>query len=214
MLVKDVMTKDVITITPETSFSEAMKILRENKIRRLPVLKGDKIVGIVTEKDILSASPSSATSLDIWELQYLLNKLKIKEIMTKNVITVGENTPIEDAARLLEENKIGALPVVNDEGKLSGIITETDIFKVFVKMLGSTKSGIRYTFEVVDRPGVIFEIAQRINQSGGNIISVSTYPLSEDRYLVMVKTHSINHDSFVEALKELKDVKLLYHHQS
>ncbi|MCD6551357.1 CBS domain-containing protein, partial [Thermotoga sp.] len=129
MLVKDFMTKNPITIAPETSFSEALKLMKQNKIKRLIVMKDNKIVGIVTEKDLLYASPSKVTTLNIWELHYLLSKLKIEEIMTKNVITVNENTPIEDAARIMEEKDISGLPVVDGTGNLVGVITQTDIFK-------------------------------------------------------------------------------------
>jgi len=210
VLVRDIMTKDVITITPDTSFSDAMNTLRRNKIRRLPVVEDGKIVGIVTEKDLLSASPSSATTLDIWELQYLLNKLKVEEIMTRNVITVKEDTPLEDAAKLMAENKIGALPVINDDGNLVGIVTETDIFKTFVKMLGAGRKGIRYTFEAEDKPGVIYNISKLASNAGANIIAISSCPLDNGKYMVVMRMENIDHNRFLEYLKDCKDAKLLY----
>ena len=210
MLVKDVMTKKVITITPETSFSEAMNILRMNKIRRLPVIKDGKIVGIVTEKDLLRASPSSATTLDIWELNYLLNKLKVEGIMTKDVKTVKENEPLEDAAYIMSKNKIGALPVVNDEEELVGIVTETDIFKTFVKMLGAGRKGTRYTFEAEDEPGVIYNISKFATDAGANIIAISSYPLDNGKYIVVVKIKNVDHEKFLEHLKNCEKAKLLY----
>ncbi|MCD6449618.1 MAG: CBS domain-containing protein [Thermotogaceae bacterium] len=210
MLVKDVMTKEVITITPDTSFSDAMNILRKNKIRRLPVVKDGKIAGIITEKDLLSASPSAATTLDIWELQYLLNKLKVKEIMIKNVVTVKETTPLENAAKIMAEKKIGALPVLNDNKELVGIITETDIFKTFVKMLGAGRKGTRYTFEAEDEPGVIYNIAKFAADAGANIIAISSYPLHNGKYIVVVKVENVDHNKFLEYLTACKKAKLLY----
>lgn len=175
MLVKDFMTRNPITIAPETSFNEALKLMKQNKIKRLIVMKDDRIVGIVTEKDLLYASPSKATTLNVWELHYLLSKLKVEEIMTKDVVTVNENTPIEDAARIMEERDISGLPVVDDAGKLVGIITQTDIFKVFVEIFGTKREGtIRYTMEMPNRPGELLEVAKRIYEAGGNIISIAT----------------------------------------
>ncbi|PLV56173.1 CBS and ACT domain-containing protein [Thermotoga sp. SG1] len=215
MLVKDFMTRNPITITPETSFTEALKLMKEKKIKRLIVMKGEKIVGIVTEKDLLYASPSKATTLNVWELHYLLSKLKISEIMTKDVITVNENTPIEDAARIMEERDISGLPVVDDAGKLVGIITQTDIFKVFVEIFGTKREGtIRYTMEMPDRPGELLEVAKRIYEAGGNIISIATlFEEGKDSYLATLRVENIDHEKFIKSLEEI-NVKLLYYHSN
>ncbi|PLV59871.1 CBS and ACT domain-containing protein [Thermotoga sp. KOL6] len=213
MLVKDFMTKNPITIAPETSFSEALKLMKQNKIKRLIVMKDEKIVGIVTEKDLLYASPSKATTLNVWELHYLLSKLKIEEIMTKNVITVNENTPVEDAARIMEENDISGLPVLNDMGHLVGIITQTDIFKVFVEIFGTKREGtIRYTMEMPDKPGELLEVTKRIYEAGGNIISIATlFEEGKDSYLATLRVENIDHEKFVNSLEET-GAKLLYFH--
>ncbi|AIY87181.1 MULTISPECIES: CBS and ACT domain-containing protein [unclassified Thermotoga] len=215
MLVKDFMTRNPITIAPETSFSEALKLMKQNKIKRLIVMKNEKIVGIVTEKDLLYASPSKATTLNIWELHYLLSKLKIEEIMTKDVVTVNENTPIEDAARIMEEKDISGLPVVDDAGHLVGIITQTDIFKVFVEIFGTKREGtIRYTMEMPDKPGELLEVAKRIYEAGGNIISIATlFEEGKDSYLATLRVENIDHEKFVKSLDEI-DVKLLYYHSN
>ncbi|ACB10006.1 MULTISPECIES: CBS and ACT domain-containing protein [Thermotoga] len=215
MLVKDFMTRNPITIAPETSFSEALKLMKQNKIKRLIVMKDEKIVGIVTEKDLLYASPSKATTLNIWELHYLLSKLKIEEIMTKDVVTVNENTPIEDAARIMEEKDISGLPVVDDAGHLVGIITQTDIFKVFVEIFGTKREGtIRYTMEMPDKPGELLEVAKRIYEAGGNIISIATlFEEGKDSYLATLRVENIDHEKFVKSLDEI-DVKLLYYHSN
>ncbi|MBZ4661088.1 MAG: domain containing rane protein [Thermotoga sp.] len=215
MLVKDFMTRNPITVAPETSFSEALKLMKQNKIKRLIVMKDEKIVGIVTEKDLLYASPSKATTLNIWELHYLLSKLKIEEIMTKDVVTVNENTPIEDAARIMEEKDISGLPVVDDAGHLVGIITQTDIFKVFVEIFGTKREGtIRYTMEMPDKPGELLEVAKRIYEAGGNIISIATlFEEGKDSYLATLRVENIDHEKFVKSLDEI-DVKLLYYHSN
>ncbi len=136
MLVGERMTPRPITVNEETSLPEALELMRKEKIRRLPVLdKHGKLVGIVTELDLLRASPSPATTLSMYEIPYLLSKVKMRDIMTREVITVTEDTPIEEAARIMADNKIGGLPVMRDD-KLVGIITETDIFKLMLELFG------------------------------------------------------------------------------
>jgi len=209
MLVRDVMTRNLITVDPETSFTDALKIMRENRIRRLPVLEDGKLVGIVTEKDILYASPSKATTLDVWELHYLLNKLKIREIMTRDVVTIQEDTPVEEAAKIMADNKIGALPVVKGN-KLVGIITETDIFKVFLEMFGSRKKGVRYTFKVPNVPGTFAKLSQKVFEAGGNIVSLASYGETEEVYTLVMKVEGIDHNKFLESMKDLEGVKLVH----
>jgi len=209
MLVRDVMTRNLITVDPETSFTDALKIMRENRIRRLPVLEDGKLVGIVTEKDILYASPSKATTLDVWELHYLLNKLKIREIMTRDVVTIQEDTPVEEAAKIMVDNKIGALPVVKGN-ELVGIITETDIFKVFLEMFGARKKGLRYTFKVPNVPGTFAKLSQKIFEAGGNIVSLASYGETEEVYTLVMRVEDIDHNKFLESMKDLEGVKLVH----
>ena len=135
MLIKDRMTRSPITAPPEMPMQEALKLMRERGIRRLPVVdKKGKLVGIVSDRDLLHASPSDATSLSVWELNYLLSKVTLKELMTTPVITVTPETPVQEAARIMAEKKIGGLPVVQ-AGKVVGIITETDLFRVLLELL-------------------------------------------------------------------------------
>ncbi len=132
-LVKDWMTKKVITVGPHTSTPDAGHLMRLNKIRRLPVVdKKGKVIGIVTRSDIREASPSDATTLSVWELNYLLAKLQVADIMTKNPVTIHPDNTLMTAAKLLYKNKIGALPVVDDNNVIQGILTESDIFRVFI----------------------------------------------------------------------------------
>ncbi len=175
MLVKNHMTTKVITIAPSTSVSDALNLIRINKIRRLPVIDREgRLVGIVSEKDLLYASPSPATSLSVYEIGYLLSKLKVEEVMSRKVISISEDVPIEEAALIMAQNKIGALPVVKD-GKLVGIITETDIFKTLLDMLAAREKGVRITAEVPDRPGVLSHISAAIAEKNGDIIALGTF---------------------------------------
>ena len=137
MLVRERMTSPAVSVTPETPFQDALKLMRDKKFRRLPVVDATgKVVGIVSERDMLHASPSPATSLSVWEVNYLLWKLKVSDIMTHNVVTINQDVPVEDAANIMVSRKIGGLPVVDDKGVITGVITETDIFKAFVEILG------------------------------------------------------------------------------
>jgi acetoin utilization protein AcuB len=135
------MSSPAVTIRPDTPFQDALKLVRDRQFRRLPVVdKKGKLVGIVSERDLLHAAPSSATSLSIWELHYLLAKIQVDEIMTRDVITTHPGAPIQDAASLMVTHKIGGLPVVDGHGEVVGVITETDIFRTFVEMLASGDS--------------------------------------------------------------------------
>jgi len=175
MLVSNLMTPDPVTVTDKTPIDDALSLMREKKVRRLPVLnaKGE-LVGIVAEKDILYASPSPATSLSIHEIHYLLAKLTVGEIMTKKVITVTEDTPLEEAARVMADTRIGALPVMHD-GKLVGIITETDIFKGFVELLGTREPGVRLTVKMPEGQGVLPLCMESISKLGGRLLALVTW---------------------------------------
>lgn len=169
------MTANPIAVEPTTPVSEALRLMDGRKIRRLPVVHRDQLVGIVTLLDLMRVSASPATSLSIYELRYLLDKLTVQEAMTRRVITVAPDEPIEQAALLMREHKIGGLPVVED-GRLVGIITETDIFDAFVDLLGMRKPGIRLEVDCADRPGELARIASVIAGRGLNIHSVVTTP--------------------------------------
>ncbi|HLT58190.1 MAG: CBS domain-containing protein [Limnochordales bacterium] len=134
MKVSDVFTRGAIVVDPNTSAPEARKVMEEHKIRRLPVVDGGKLVGIVTMTDLLKAAPSPATSLSIWELHYLLDRVKVSEIMTRDVITTTPDTDLRAVASLMAERKIGGLPVV-ENGEVVGMITESDVFRALVKLL-------------------------------------------------------------------------------
>lgn len=175
MLVGERMTRNPVTILDTASIDDGLHVMRERKVRRLPVVDASgQMVGIVSDKDLLHAAPSPATSLSVYELHYLLSKLSIKQVMSRPVITVASDTPLEEAARIMADNKIGGLPVM--EGKaLVGIITETDIFKVLVELLGARSAGLRLTVETPAQKGVLARLTQAIAERGGNILSVVNY---------------------------------------
>lgn len=208
MLIKERMSKPVITITPDTSVQEALQIMRENKIRRLPVMEGKKLVGIVTERDLLYASPSPATTLSIQEMHYMLSKLKVREIMKYPVITIDENAPLEEAARIMADNKIGGLPVTRD-GELVGIITESDLFKVFTEMMAAREEGLRITLLVPEKKGVLASITKAIASKGGNIVSLGQF-WGEDltTRTVTIKVSGITREALEEAVA-LEGIKVL-----
>jgi acetoin utilization protein AcuB len=188
MLVGERMTRNPVTILATASIDDALHLMRERKVRRLPVLDATgRMVGIVSDKDLLHAAPSQATSLSVYELHYLLAKLTIKQVMSSPVISVSSDTPLEEAARIMADNKIGGLPVVNG-GKLAGIITETDIFKILAELLGARIPGLRITLRVHQGKGVLAGLAQALSGMGANIISFATYAGdTPDLPLIMVK---------------------------
>jgi acetoin utilization protein AcuB len=198
------MSKNPITITEDVPINQALQFMREQKVRRLPVLnKRGKLVGIVSERDLLYASPSPVTSLSIYELHYLVSKITVGEVMTRDVITVSEYTPLEEAARIMADNKIGSLPVVRD-GKLVGIITESDLFKIFTEILGARDMGVRLSMLVPEQPGILAEITRAIANMQGNIISLGTF-LGEDptNRLITVKVADVPKDKLVAEMKIL-----------
>jgi len=212
MLVGERMSRQPITIGQDTSIDEALKIMRDEKVRRLPVLnRRGVLVGIVSEKDLLLASPSPATSLSIYELHYLLAKMTVSEVMTRDVITVTEYTPLEEAARIMVDNKIGGLPVMRDD-KLVGIITETDLFKIFIELLGAREPGVRVTMLVPEQPGVLAQISNEIANMGGNIVALGTF-LGEDatNRLITMKVADVDKQKLTVTMEaigmELVDVR-------
>jgi len=174
MLIGERMSRPVISVTPDMPVHDARNLFKQENIRRAPVVNKGKMIGIVSDRDLINASPSLATSLSIWELNYLLSKIKVEDVMTKDVTTIDEDTPIEQAARLMADNKIGGLPVMRD-GKVVGMITETDLFKIFLELMGAREMGIRVTALVEDKPGVLLKITQAISDIGGSFISFGQF---------------------------------------
>jgi len=214
MLVRERMTPNPVTVTPDTSVPEALRLMRERRIRRLPVVDGrGQLVGIVSDKDLLHVSPSPATSLAMWEIHDLVAKLKMEKVMTREVITVVEDTPIEDAARIMVDSKIGGLPVMRDK-TLVGIITETDIFKAFLALLGGRRPGVRIAAYTPSVKGTVARITTAVFEAGGNIVGLGFNEVPNNPNLeweVTMKVQDVPKDVLVEAIRphvhEILDVR-------
>ena len=204
MLVRKRMTSNPITATPETSVSDALRVMREKKVRRLPVLDSHgNLVGIVSDNDLLYASPSPATSLSVWEIHELLYKLTLDKVMTREVVTVTEDTPLEEAARIMADRRIGGLPVMQDK-KLVGIITETDVFKAFLAQLGARRAGVRVSVSISDAKGTLAKITSAIFSAGGSIVGLGLSdptPASGGDWEITLKVQDVPKDKLVEAIR-------------
>ncbi|RJR33586.1 MAG: CBS domain-containing protein [Deltaproteobacteria bacterium] len=174
MLVKDWMTKDPVTITDETSMMKAIHLMKERRFRRLPVVHEGRLVGMVTDRDLKEASPSKATTLDVHELYYLLGELQIKEIMSRNPLSVSPDDTVEHAAQLMLEKTISGLPVVDAGGRLAGIITQSDVFKAFIHITGISQGGVQFALRLEDKPGVIKEVVDLLREKGARFVSLLT----------------------------------------
>lgn len=175
MYVRSRMTVDPFTVSPDTTIADALELMREKKINRVPVVKDGKLVGIITERRLMEVSPSSATSLSIFEINYLLSKTKVEQVMTKKVVTVSPDDLLEVAALKMRDNSVGGLPVV-ENGKVVGIITESNIFDAFIEIMGFRERGSRISILIQeDRPGVLAELAQTIAACDVNITHMAIY---------------------------------------
>ena len=174
MFVGERMSRPVISVSPDAPIHEVLAMFRKEHIRRAPVMKTGKLVGIVSERDLLNASPSSATTLSVWELNYLISKVTVKDVMSKKVITVDQDTPIEEAARIMADKKIGGLPVTSG-GKVVGMITETDLFKVLLELMGARQKALRVTATIPERPGELAKVTKAIASNGGDFIAFGMF---------------------------------------
>ncbi len=207
MLVKGWMSSDVISVEEEASMMKASVLMKENNIRRLPVIRKGKLVGLVTDTDFKEASPSKATTLDIYEISYLLSEIKVKELMSKDVIYVKPDETIEFAAVLMLENKISGLPVINDQQKLIGVITETDIFKALIHITGVYSGDTQFALCLRDKPGSVHEASDVIRTMGGRVVSILTsYDLADEGYRnVYFRIRHMEHDLLVKLVNVLEE---------
>ena len=197
MAVKDFMTRKVVYISPDTTIAHAADIMRDQKLHRLPVIENDKLVGLVTEGTIAEASPSKATSLSIYEMNYLLNKTKVKDVMIHDVVTISQYASLEDATYLMLKNKIGILPVVDNE-QVYGIITDRDIFKAFLEVSGYGEKGVRMRFVTEDEVGVLSHIIALLVEENLNISNTVNIPRKDGKVVIEVQ---INGDIDLVSLK-------------
>jgi acetoin utilization protein AcuB len=204
MLVKDWMTKEPLVVSPKTSIEEAVRTMRENRVRHLPVVKEtDIVVGLVTQTDLLQASPSPATSLSVWEVNFLLAKMQVRDAMTRQVVVVDEECPLEEAALVMAEHRFGCLPVVRGK-RLVGIITETDLFNIFTEQLGARSTGVRLTVQIDDVKGALARLTSRISELDGNIVRLTTLPGKEPgQAIVTIKVEGASQESLVKGFSEI-----------
>jgi len=203
MRIRDMMTKNPITVDSETLVIDAQKIMKENNIRRLPVVEKGKLLGIITKHDLLEASPSPATSLSVHELNYLLSKMKVKEIMKKNPVTLTPDTPFEEALKLGQEKRIGSFPVV-ENGKLVGIATESDIVRFLTRALGIREEGSRITIEGLGgKLSDLEKIISIVNQHNTIVLSMISLPRSEKKdWMIVLRLKTTSPDPLVVDFKK------------
>jgi acetoin utilization protein AcuB len=203
MLVKERMSQPVISVKPDLPIMEALKLMKSKNIRRTPVIKKGKLLGIISDKDLLNASPSAATSLSVWEINYLLSQITVKEVMTREVLTVDQDTPLEQAALIMADNKIGGIPVT-DKGEVVGLITETDLFKIFLEMMGGREEGVRVTAMVPERRGELAAVTKAISEVGGNFIAFTTFSGEDSSNReIMFKVVGLDIPTVIEKTKPL-----------
>ena len=201
MKIRNFMTTNVIAVSEDTSLHDAKKIMKAHRIRRLPVLKKDKLVGLITERMLLEASPSPATALSIHELHYLLAKMTVKEIMVKNPHTVSPDMPAEEAMVLGQEMGYGGFPVV-EAGKLVGMVTESDIVRVMTRVLGVREEGKRIDISASREFGNMKRIMKILDAHKTTLLSLMTLPRPEDEnWRVMLRIKSNNVEPIAKELK-------------
>ncbi|TCL34466.1 acetoin utilization protein AcuB [Anaerospora hongkongensis] len=201
MFVSNRMTANPFTLSANATVADASEVMRTHKFRRLPIVENGKLVGIVTDRDLREVSPSPATTLSIFELNYLLAKMMVKDIMKKDVLTIQANSTIEEAALLMYKNKIGGLVVVDEQAAVIGVITETDIFKTFVDVMGITQGKTtRITIDVSDKVGILCDITGIFKELGMNISSLVSYPLTDESYELVIRAQVDNSELLVERL--------------
>ncbi len=204
MIIERRMTRNPVTATPDMSVAEASALMKREKVHRLPVLnKEHQLVGIISEKDILYASPSPVSTLSIHEMAYLLSQLTVKKLMTHDVITIDKDTTVEEAARLMVDQDLSSLPVI-ENGKLIGIVSKSDLFKILLELFGARHYGIRMSFLVEDKPGAIAAISNVLSQHGVDIIAFGTFMGTDSSNAVCtIKMQGITISEAVDIVKPL-----------
>lgn len=208
MFVKNKMTTSPFTIASDSTIPDAHEIMAKNDVKRLPVMKNGKLVGVVSREDIAQASPSKATSFSVGELTYLLARTKISQIMTKDVVTISPSALLEEAAIMMRDNGVGFLPVVEND-RMVGVITKSNIFDAFIELLGFRDVGTRLTIEADDVPGIMASISGIFAEFGANISHIAVYTGASGKSSVVVGTHSFNTEEIEKSI-EAKGFKIIY----
>jgi len=209
MIISRVMTRNPVFIYQDMTINEVQSIMEKKKVGHLPVLnKDDELIGIMTRKDLLKASPTIATSLDMYEISYLLSKIRVKDVMEKKVVSVNENEIVEEAARIMADNKIGCLPVINGK-RLIGIITDTDIFHVFLAAFGARRSGLRIALNIEDKPGQLAKLTRAVADKGGNVSSFVVSELDDRSWChATLKVADISREDMETILKGFPEMEV------
>lgn len=203
MFVKNRMTPNPYTVSYNAPVTELMELMHEKNLKRVPVVDGDKVVGIATNHDLAKVTPNQATTLSVWEINYLLAKMPVSKAMNKNVITVSPDDFVEQAAVLMRKNRISTLAVVEEGNKLVGIVTESDIFDAFIDLLGVMNKGTRLTLTVHDQPGVLAKASQIITDHGANIVRMVAYEKGDGITDLVFKIDVLETEEIVKALNEV-----------
>ncbi len=211
MLVKHWMTTKVITVNEDTSLMKASRLTKEHRVKHLPVLRIDRLVGIISDRDIKEAQPSKATLLDVHELYYLLDKIEVKDVMTGKPYTTSAGEIVERAANLMLEHDISALPVVNEEGELDGIVAKGDLFHAMIAISGNKQAQLQFGAQIKDRPGAVKEVTDLIRVHGGRVVSITTHheDATDGLLNIYIRCKEIENEQALFAGLETK-VKVLY----
>ena len=214
MLIKDWMAKEVLTVDDNTSLMRATRVMKENNIRKIPVVSHGKLLGIITDRDVKDASPSKTTSLDVHELYYLLSEMKVKDVMTKDPITMVGTDSLEKAALIMLENKISGIPVLDESGQMKGLLSETDVMLGFIHATGIKDGAMQYVFDLVDSPGAVTEIVKVIRENDARVVSILTSyeDAGEGMKQVAIRVTSPSSKSHDKLTKELSEkFKVVFH---
>lgn len=209
MFVINRMTKNPMTVTDDTKVDEVAHLMKKHNFRRLPVVDDGKLVGFLSDSDLMRVAPSPATTLSRYEINSLLAKICVRDIMKKDVVSVNVGATIEEAALIMYKNKIGGMPVVSNMGAVVGVITETDIFKTFVDVMGLADGKTRITLEVTDKIGVVKDIAEIFGQAGVSIDSLITCKKEDNKYEIVIRGDITNIDD-IKAKLEAKGYKVIH----
>src|SRR5215213_10203277 len=203
MFVGERMSRPVISVSPDAPINEVLAMFKKEHIRRAPVIKNGKLLGIVSDSDLLNASPSPVTTLSVWEMNYLISKVTVKQVMSKKVITVDKDTPIEEAARIMADKKIGGLPVVS-AGKVVGVITETDLFKILLELMGARQKALRVTATIPEQPGELAKVTKAIANNGGDFLAFGMFagPNANSR-VITFKVEGMSKEKVKSALSDV-----------
>lgn len=209
MFVINRMTKNPMTVTADTKVDEVAHLVKKHNFRRLPVVDDGELVGFLSDSDLMRVAPSPATTLSRYEINSLLAKICVRDIMKKDVVSVNVDATIEEAALIMYKNKIGGMPVVSNMGAVVGVITETDIFKTFVDVMGLADGKTRITLEVTDKIGVVKDIAEIFGQAGVSIDSLITCKKEDNKYEIVIRGDITNIDD-IKAKLEAKGYKVIH----